>query len=638
LGFARARTRALLTAALLLILSGCPQQELAPIAPCTVSLVSISASQTGTDQVDLVFVIDSSGSMSEEQVKLNAQLPRLVQALTSGDLDGVPNADGQPDFHPVGSLRLGVVSVDLGANGVTGVRSCGSNSYDLTAMDVNAQGADSIDRPFGDDGLLLNSTAVAVSGVWAPGALGGLLGAMPTQSIAPRPECALTLPRVLEYPTGGTPQQIAAEFSCMAELGSNGCSVEQQLESMWKAFAPSTDHSFSRGSGGQGLPAGLNAGFLRPEAILAVILVSDEEDCSSPDSSAQAIYGSLDLLQINAQCASNAAALHPVARYINGLKSLKADAFKDRIIFGGIVGVPRANVTRGLSLDQILALREMQVNVIGGTQRPSCTATGGAGTATPARRMVQVAQAFGEDGIITSICEDDYGAALDAIIAKIAGKLSGECLPRRLFRDANGRVDCRVVEIKPLGDRTPCDLARGRFQQLPDRTFEGTTRMVCEIAQLSVVGNRAPAGIGWYYDDFSNLVSRCQENPQRIAFSEAAAINIGAAARFECFRPVSAEQSDTTARGLDAVNTPCGTTPTAAATTMTMTPRGLPVAPTTGDGKCRALSTPDAPLRCVYGTCQLECKTDADCKTAANTCAATEQGVGYCVNPTCPLN
>jgi hypothetical protein len=632
-GVAGARSRAakprfLVAAGLALGLSGCPQQELAPLLPCTVSNVSINATQSGTDQVDLLFVIDNSGSMSEEQVKLNAQLPRLVQALTSGDLDGMPNADGQQDFRPVGSLRLAVVSSDLGANGVTGVRSCGSNSYLPTEMNMNAMGVDNVDRPFGDDGLLLNSTAVAVSGVTVGGALGGL-GAAPTQAIAPRPECALNLPRVLEFPAGGTPAQIATQFSCVAQLGVNGCSVEQQLESMWKALAPSTDLTFSRGTGGQGLPSGLNAGFLRPEAILAIVVVSDEEDCSSPDQSAQAIYSSLDLLQINSQCARNAGALHPVVRYVNGLKSLKAEAFQDRIIFGGIVGVPLASATRGQTLDQILARPDMQVGVGGGLLgqvRPACTARNNAGTATPARRIVEVARDFAENGVITSICEDDYAAALDAVIAKIAGKLSGECLPRSLRRGGDGKVVCRVVEIKAAGDNTACNMARGRTQELPSRLLGGTLRRVCEIAQLPVQGRNMPGGIGWYYDDFSNEVMRCASNPQRIAFTPTAGIDNGASARFECFQSVASNAPLDNARGLAAVNAPCapGTVPAG--------PRGM--AGASGDGRCRALSTQDARLICVSGFCQLSCMTDVDCPIA-NVCTAND-GTGYCTNPTCP--
>jgi hypothetical protein len=538
----------------------------------------------------------------------------------------MPNPDGQLDFKPVGSLRLGVVSVDLGANGFTGVRSCGSNSYSPIAMDINAMGADNVDKPFGDDGLLLNSTAAAVSGVWAPGALGGALGGMPTQAIAPRPECDVPVPRVLEFPQGGSAADIATRFSCVAELGANGCSVEQQLESMWKALAPSTDRSFSRGSGGQGLPMGLNAGFLRPEAILAIIVVSDEEDCSSPDTSAQSIYTSGNLLTINSICGRQPELLHPVQRYIMGLNSLKAEQFRDRIIFGGIVGVPLAAQTRGLSFDQILALPAMTYRETGGiagpTPVPVCTARNNAGTATPARRMVQVAAGFGENGVITSICEDTYAAALNAIIEKIAGKLSGECLPRSLVRDPEGLVECRVVEIKSPGDVTPCDPARGRIRELPNRLFEGTLRRVCEIQQLPVRNRMEPQGIGWYYDDFSNEVARCMVNRQRIAFSTAAAIEVGAAARFECFRAAVAEPTDMNARGLDAVNASCIDTGQ----------RGG------GQARCTALSTRDAPLVCVNATCQLACTNSSDC-TLPKICSNSESGdmAGYCVDPTCPI-
>jgi hypothetical protein len=527
----------------------------------------------------------------------------------------------------VGSLRLAVVSTDLGANGMTGIRSCGSNSYAPTEQNMGAMGVDNVDRPFGDDGLLLNSTAVATAGVSTAGPLG--VGA-PMVAVAPRPECAIQVPRVLEYPSGGTAMEIAQRFSCVAELGVNGCAIEQQLESMWKSLAPATDRTFSRGTGGHGSPPGLNAGFLRPEAILAVIIVTDEEDCSAPDANAQMLYSSADLLQINQQCGRQAALLHPVARYLNGLKSLKAEAFQDRVIFAGIVGVPLAAATRGLSLQQILMRPEMQFavqgGVLGGTVRPVCTAGGGAGSATPARRIVEVAAGFGENGVITSICEDDYRAALDAVIAKIAGKLSGECLPRRLIRNRDGVVSCRVVELKTAGDRTPCDPARGRIAQLPDRIVNDVPRVTCEIAQLAVRNSAVPQGVGWYYDDFSNEVNRCTINRQRIAFTPAAGIDNGASARFECFRSVAAEPSDPAARGIDAINSSCAEIAPAAGP-------GRPRA--SGNARCAELSLEKERLTCVNGTCQLRCMQRSDCPEPM-ACTAEDGGEGTCVNPTCP--
>jgi hypothetical protein len=613
--------RQLFAAALSLALCGCPHQELAPLLPCTVSIVSVEASQSGTDKVDLLFVIDNSASMSEEQVKLNAQLDRLVQVLTTGDFDGMRNANGELDFKPVGSLRLGVTSVDLGSNGVNGLRSCGSNSFLPTDQNVAAQGADSIDRPFGDDALLLNDTSVAVAGVSVQDALGGALGGMPMVAIQPRPECAVNVPRLLEYASGGDAQQIAAEFGCVAELGVNGCNFEQQLESTWKALAPSTDRSFSRMSGGQGPPAGLNAGFLRPDAILAIVVVTDEEDCSAPDANSQALLGSLNILQINDLCGGRPDLLHPVQRYIDGLKSLKTDAYQDYIIFAGIVGVPLAAATRGQSLSQILMRPDMQyAGGFLGQARPACTAAGGAGTATPARRIVQVAQGFGENGVITSICEDNYTAALDAVISKIAGKLSGQCLPRSLRRNAEGKVDCRVVEIKAAGDRTPCDPAHGRIKQLPDRYLNNAQHMVCEIQQLQVTGRAEPPGVGWYYDDFSNAVNSCQTNRQRIAFTSQAAVGEGASARFECFQSVAAS-SRRNARGSEAIGTSCADDGSAG-------PHG--------DAKCRALSTQDARLTCISGLCQQACMGDSDCPPAY-VCNAADAGSGFCENPTGPL-
>ena len=54
--------------------------------------------------VDILFVVDDSGSMGEEQQKLRAQFPRLIEALKTKKLGGkLPN------------VRIGVVSTDLGA-------------------------------------------------------------------------------------------------------------------------------------------------------------------------------------------------------------------------------------------------------------------------------------------------------------------------------------------------------------------------------------------------------------------------------------------------------------------------------------------------------------------------------------------
>ena len=71
--------------------------------------------------VDLLFVIDDSWSMSEEQTAVVQELPGLVRVLTSGDLDG----DGRQDFRPIQDLRVAVISTDMGTSGFPSGRRTG---------------------------------------------------------------------------------------------------------------------------------------------------------------------------------------------------------------------------------------------------------------------------------------------------------------------------------------------------------------------------------------------------------------------------------------------------------------------------------------------------------------------------------
>lgn len=597
------------------LLTGCPNQELAPITPCTVSGTSIDAAQTGVNKVDLLFVIDNSGSMSQEQVKLGQQLPKLVRVLLTGDRDGVPNADGQPDFTPVASLHLGVVSSDMGVNGKNGITGCGNDSW--VADDPNPQVSMKRipTKIHGDEGKLLHSPQVAITGVTIRE--NGMM-------IAPRPQCnGVNVNRFLDVPRDANVDEVARQFSCIAQLGVNGCGYEQQLESMWRALAPSNDNSFSGMTTGQGNPSGYNAGFVRDDAILAVILVSDEEDCSSPDASRDVLYDTSTNAR-NVLCSRSPGALHPISRYVEGLKSLKP-ANPDRIIFAGIVGVPRADSTTAKTLDELLLAPEMQVmEQTEGDQislKPSCISPKNDGKADPARRMVELAKAFGENGVVTSICEDDYGPALASVISKIAEKLGGACLPRQLQVNAKGLVECLVVEIKSASDRTPCAQTPGRERELAPRVVGGSERIVCEVKQLAVVDRQIPSGQGWYYDNFSpGLMKDCKVDRQRVAFAASSPLSEGALARVECQQSVLNANKGST--GVEAVNTSCSDDGSDALK---------------GDAKCQLLSVPGEALICVQGTCQLSCTQTSECQPGFS-CSRDAQGRGFCANPICPIS
>ena len=120
----------------------------------------------------------------------------------------------------------------------------------------------------------------------------------PVERTRPITGAPLSYPRFLTYQGGVNGAAMTAnDFACISALGTEGCGFEQQLESVLKALWPKVDPmpevpgknritflGDPNGFGQDGQGDGANAGFLRNDrgrSLIAVILVSDEEDCSS---------------------------------------------------------------------------------------------------------------------------------------------------------------------------------------------------------------------------------------------------------------------------------------------------------------------------------------------------------------------
>jgi hypothetical protein len=639
------RARWLLPAAAF-ALFGCPNQDLAPIGPCTVSAVTERVDQTGVDQVDLLFVIDNSGSMASEQQRLGQLLPNLVRVLTTGDK--TPPEDGSeptmeernanPDrfFTPVRSLHIGVVTSNMGG-----------------IDEPPTSGAISSCRGAGDDGRLQNSTEIAQAGVTAMTNI-EFEGYRSGEVVIP-PDDECDIPKPLLYQTFvandeelNDVDEVANTFRCVSRVGIRGCPFEQQLEAMWKALAPEEApedaededlYKFLDGKGGQGTRT--NEGFLRDEAILAIMHVSDEEDCSlsatkngakllfdpTRNSPAEEMYGE----KINLRCGlfgEKDGLVWPAERYVKGLRSLKPD-YPDRIIFGAIVGIP-TELKRDITIKEILERGDMQFAEDGNTglPRPSCVRDnpmmpGRSDKASPPRRFLQVADAFGPNAVIHSICDDTYAPALDRLIERIAQQLKGNCLPRMLRPNAAGLVECEVFELLSSSD-TKCDPGRGHVGEVVERTLrennKNVKRRACRMAQVPVVnGERDTSKDGWYYDQISKDLEQCPPGEkQRIAFSFGE-LPSGAGATFECFQSVASV--DLRAKGVAAVNTSC-TTP--------------------GDDTpdlCPQRSDDDYDMICLTSTntCQITCANDPQCPPGW-VCAqevGASGGPKFCQQPTC---
>jgi hypothetical protein len=476
---------------------------------------------------DLLFVVDNSNSMRQEQASLREQFPKLIKTLTSGR-----TSSGEP-FPALRDLHLGVVSTDMGLAGI-------ANNFPGCNTQRHING--------GDDGVLQHPGSTASN-------------------------CYAMYPPFLSYTEGrDDPARVANDFGCIASLGTTGCGFEQQLEAGLKALWPknyvdadgnvyppekdpilflSTTNQGRFGHGDVPISEGGNAGFSRPGSLLAIVVVTDEEDCSSKNTShfvsTNDPNNPLSKQGINLRCYYNKQNLFEIVRYVKGYQGLRPGHERD-VLFAAIVGVPpelvsreaRAEVDftnqseRDAYYDRMLndvRLREqpMNENVPSiANLAPSCTRidqTGERADAYPPRRIVEVAKAMGENATVQSICQDDFGPAMDGIIELAKSRTQLSCLDRTLRRGSNGKIACEVIWELP-NDGSDCksqpfltDVASPRAKR---NERGGST---CKVAQLAVsVPGEVPRGEGFYYDDFSTgREEHCRDGAgQRIAFSDTA--------------------------------------------------------------------------------------------------------------------
>jgi hypothetical protein len=321
--------------------------------------------------IDLLFVVDNSNSMNEEQINLTANFAELLSALTDP-----PDTDrnGEPDYPPAEDIRVGVITTDLGVG-----------SYTVVSCDAA-----------GDRGVLVTSHQ------------GG------------DPACAdVSLPASepwLAYRAGDDEAELGRRFSCLARLGTSGCGLEQQLESMYAALVT------------QAAPGMPNEGFVRGNSLLAVVFVTDEDDCSASDTTIFDPTRNAELGPYGRRCAEHPELLHPIDRYVAALDGLRLD--RPNVVVGAITGVPVASPgTDPLETDYEALLMDPRMQFTPDPARmdqltPACDRPG-SGSAIPARRIVELSRRFAVrgDGLATSICEADLSPAMRALGTLIGRRL-----------------------------------------------------------------------------------------------------------------------------------------------------------------------------------------------------------------------
>jgi hypothetical protein len=443
--------------------------------------------------VDILVVMDNSGSMAAEQQMLADAFPDLIRSILTGQ-----DSSGSQVHAPVRDLHMGVVSTDLGIGGYN-VQTCEN------------------DPLVGDDGVLQHE----------PHGTG----------------CAPAYPPYLSYyieptadPSMEIIDQLSHDFGCISMLGTSGCGFEQQLEAAYKALVVHCQ------------PGGANAGFLRENSILVVFFVTDVEDCSAADPT---IFDITALpYSASLQCFYQAAKLHDVERYIQAFRQLRPDP-RDLVV-GFITGVPQDAecIGSGDAIDRCLDMPEMQEVVRPDGELleytcifpPDCTPPDppypGDCTAEtfPGRRFVQLAQALGSSSVVHSLCTDTFVPAVSALTDKLRASViartpspPSEILPLPVTKNPVDPCICVApcIIVETLSDSRPCpdydgDGVPNIYDQDGDRVGDifmdpvtGIPRSLCEIPQAgSIIENcelacdHPEAGLtrdpgfpaGWWYN------------------------------------------------------------------------------------------------------------------------------------------
>jgi hypothetical protein len=415
--------------------------ESPPTTPTATLLTGIT--QKIDNNLDLLFMIDNSSSMTSMQQKLAAQLPTFMQAL-----EHLPN--GMPNVH------IAVVSSDMGGPG------------DLTAS-IGCTTA-------GDQGKFQYMPGAAAA------CTSTTLNADSTFISDVDGQKNFTDP-------------IESVFQCIAQLGDFGCGFEHQLGSIDRAL------------GADGMPApATNANFLRDDAYLGIVILSNEDDCSAspsttiyslnggdqsitnPDgpianyrcnggprgahrckdpATGQMIVPPLDppsdasgdppVLNLT-DCADNetgSSALIPVSKFVSDIKALKRDP--DNQILVAAITAPPVPYAVAWQPAPITAAPPGNYGQLWPQVMHSCGAQGGddvnpmaTQTTTdgsfgdPAVRITQFVQAF-PSSVVGSVCDANYAPSMTVIASRVSQLIKPTCITGQVQINPQGNPTCTVT-------------------------------------------------------------------------------------------------------------------------------------------------------------------------------------------------
>lgn len=444
--------------------------------------------------VDILFLIDNSRSMSPKQRALAANIPKFIKKIESFGAN----------YH-VGIATSDVGSTPSASFTYTNPDQAECNTFtgqdgQLQIMPCTQRTNQSPEARNACDALctkpgFANATSLTTDGMRFISKIEG--------------KTNVPVDMVLDTATGKMVDQgpITA-FQCMALVGDGGCGMEAPLEGAKRALDGHRPD---------------NAGFLRPGAALAVIFITDEEDCSvqlarrnetapatkdcsTPDQNASWECFNTDYrcLARSMQCdqpmnqsgphtnckerADNF--LEPVSKYHKFFS-----AITDKLVISGIWTRPSTTDGGKLVVQRSVSGTSSSFLSLSGGTDASCKYSGTDGNfanvwGNAQRRLSSFAEMFGKrtDGtnkaLEISICDiDKYESGLDAISGFIKEILDPNCLPVAP-KAPNGQPLCLVGDV---------DAAQP--QSLPDKYFPVCSASCCQAWANALSPSTEDAGI-----------------------------------------------------------------------------------------------------------------------------------------------
>ena len=258
-----------LCTAVSMVASACMSRPVGTTEPQTSNLYVEPIRNDVIDKIDLLFMIDNSGSMGDKQELLAKAVPQLVERLViprclndanevrrRTAFDEACPAGFAPEFRAVNDIHIAVITSSLGAHGAANPQ-CVAQS------------------PGDDHARLLPSVRMDLTSY----ANSGFLAWDPLQKLVPPGEKDFA--------------KLGGEFGNMVQkAGEDGCGFEASLES-WYRFLIDPEPPLqinATGTGGRSVATGIDmellaqrAAFLRPNSLVSIVMLTDENDCSIID-------------------------------------------------------------------------------------------------------------------------------------------------------------------------------------------------------------------------------------------------------------------------------------------------------------------------------------------------------------------